>query len=290
MLFAYAQLALSMILVGINLALAKPILALLPIFLFCLLRHVIAVVLLLPVVARAGQFAVPPWPVFRILLQLSFAGIFLFNLFLLGGLQVTSALEAGLISSTLPALVAIAAWVMLAERPTRRIIAGVVLAMLGVAVVQIGGIQGGASFSVLGNLLVFAAIGCEALYTIFAKRLAVRMAPLNSTFWANLIALVLFTPFGIWQAATFDFAAVPNLVWGALLFYAASNSVLAILLWNHGVGRVPAGVAGIFTGFLPVGAIVTAILLLGETPTMAHAAGALLLAGSFALAVSGKKG
>jgi drug/metabolite transporter (DMT)-like permease len=48
--------------------------------------------------------------------------------------------------------------------------------------------------------------------------------------------------------------------------------------------RVPAGLAGIFTAFLPATAALVAVLLLGEPFTTVHAAGFALLTGSLLLA------
>ena len=51
-----------------------------------------------------------------------------------------------------------------------------------------------------------------------------------------------------------------------------------------GLRRVPAGVAGVFTGFLPAAAALTAVLALGERFTVTHAVGFALMGGSLLLA------
>jgi drug/metabolite transporter (DMT)-like permease len=56
------------------------------------------------------------------------------------------------------------------------------------------------------------------------------------------------------------------------------------LLWYGGLRRASAGVAGVFSAFLPATAAVLAVLVLGEAFTAAHGAGLVLMLGSILLA------
>ena len=68
------------------------------------------------------------------------------------------------------------------------------------------------------------------------------------------------------------------------MFHGLTTSVLCLLLWYAGLKTVPAGVAGVFTVFLPATAAVTAVAVLGERFTVTHAAGFALMGGSLLLA------
>ena len=48
------------------------------------------------------------------------------------------------------------------------------------------------------------------------------------------------------------------------VFHSLTASVLCLLLWYAGMRRVPAGVAGLFTAFLPATAALVAVVVLGE--------------------------
>ncbi|GIL40606.1 DMT family transporter [Roseiterribacter gracilis] len=286
MLFAYAQLALAMAMVGAVVALAKPLLAVFPLLVLVTLRQVIASTTLMAwVAATGGSLRPPPRDVWRPLLLQVLFGNFLFNIALLAGVARTGAIEAGLITSTLPAMIALLAWRMLGEHITVPTRVAVLLAIAGVALLELAGSHDGGDNSLLGDALVFLAVLFEALYTIYAKQLSGRIEPLHATMWANLIGLVLFLPFGLFQIGDVAFGAVAVSDWLLLLAYALMASVFAFWLWYRGTVRVPAAKAGLFTALMPLTAVAVAIAALGETPTIAHAVGSLLLLGSLALAV-----
>jgi drug/metabolite transporter (DMT)-like permease len=71
---------------------------------------------------------------------------------------------------------------------------------------------------------------------------------------------------------------------GLLVFHSLTTSVLCLLLWYAGMKRAEAGIAGVFTVFLPATAAAVAVGVLGEPFTAVHAAGFVLLLGSLLLA------
>jgi drug/metabolite transporter (DMT)-like permease len=284
--FSYAQLALAMAMVGAVVALAKPLLAVFPLLVLVTLRQAIASVTLVVWATAAGRsLRPPPRHVWRPLLLQVLFGNFLFNLALLAGVQRTGAIEAGLITSTLPAMIALLAWRMLAERIAISTRLAVLLAIAGVALLEVAGAQGASEDSLLGDALVFVAVLFEALYTIYAQQLAGRVDPLHATMWANLIGLALFLPFAPFAFGSVDLGAVGASMWLLLVVYALMASVFAFWLWYRGTVRVPAAKAGLFTALMPLTAVTVGIGALGERPTIAHAIGAALLLGSLLLAV-----
>jgi drug/metabolite transporter (DMT)-like permease len=77
---------------------------------------------------------------------------------------------------------------------------------------------------------------------------------------------------------------------GLLAFHSLTASVICLLLWYQGLKRVPAGMAGVFTAFLPGTAALVAVTLLGEAFTPVHAAGFVLMMGSVAVATWPRRG
>jgi drug/metabolite transporter (DMT)-like permease len=73
---------------------------------------------------------------FNLFLQALF-GTFGFTLPMLGGLQRTSAVAAGGITSTIPVVVALLSWPILKERPNGRALASIALAIVGVVVINL---------------------------------------------------------------------------------------------------------------------------------------------------------
>ena len=126
---AYAQLAASMALVGANVAVAKLLSEALPIALVAFLRCVLACLVLWPLARlREGPVAPDRFARRNLALQALF-GTAIYNAGLLAGLRLTGALEAGLVLSTLPAVVALGSAAWLRERLPPRSWAAVALAV-----------------------------------------------------------------------------------------------------------------------------------------------------------------
>ena len=270
---AYGFLFAGMAVVGSYVALSKPLVAAIPIFLLATLRFAIAAVAMLPwTFTRNGEETPSPHAWRQLFLQ-SFFGNFLFSICMLSGVALTSASAAGIILSTMPAVVAVFSAIFLRERLTRRAIFAVLLAVAGIAVLQFtraGADPAESERVVLGNLLVFCSVCCEATYVIIGKRLTATLSAMRISALINLFGLLLMLPFGLWQMQRFDFGALKTETWELLAYYALAASVLSTWLWLTGLKHVPANHAGVFTVALPLSSTALAVGLLGETLTTGH--------------------
>jgi len=264
----------AMALVGSNVGLGKSIIAEVPVLLFALLRFLIAIVCLSPWYrpARMRQVSRGEW---LNLFLMAFFGTFMFTLLMLGGVRLTSAMAAGVITSTIPATVAILSWLWLRERLSRRTVMSVLLAVAGIAVLNIsrsGGDQGDAANggALIGNLMILGAVVCESIYVILSRRLSQTLAAIEICAYTHLIGGALMLPLGLVPLLTFDFGSVGGTTWTMLFWYALSASVFSFWLWMKGIRHVPAQLAGVFTSVLPVAAAVYGIVVLGERPGWAH--------------------
>jgi drug/metabolite transporter (DMT)-like permease len=278
--WAYACLAGSMALVGSYVGLSKLLVAVFPVFLLAWLRFGIAAVAMAGWLRRPASEA-PMSRHDRVLLFLeSFLGNFLFSVCMLYGIALSTALAAGVIMAALPGVVALMSRVFLGERLTGRVLAGIAL---GSWSKQHGGAAPSAAEppqALLGNLLLIGAVFCEASYVVIGKKLSGTLGPRRISALVNLWGLALVTPLGLWQALSFDFAAVTLPTWTLLLFYALAASMVTVWLWMTGLRHVPAARAGVFTVMLPVSAAAVGVLLLGEQFSAAQA-------GAFGLAMLG---
>ncbi|WP_198376115.1 DMT family transporter [Neoroseomonas rubea] len=286
---AYLQLALSMALVGANVAVAKLLAEALPIAMIAFLRCVLAMLVLLPL-ARAmdGPVRVPPDALRNLALQALF-GTAIYNAGLLAGLRLTTALEGGLVLATLPAVVAIGGALLLRERLPGRQWAAVALAAGGMAAITIARSVGGDGGSALGNLLVFCGVMGEAAYVLLARRIAGRVPVITASLWMQVFSALVLAPFALPDLGAVAALADPSLA-ALLVFHSLTASVLCLLLWYAGLKRVPAGMAGVFTVFLPGTAALVAVTLLGEAFSSVHAAGFVLMMGSVAVATWPRRG
>lgn len=283
LLTAYAQLALSMTLVGANVGVAKLLAEALPIPLIAFLRCGLACLVLWPLALTIEGRVRVGHPALRNLALQALFGTALYNAGLLAGLRLTTALEGGLVLATLPAVVALGSALWLRERLAPRQWAAAALAAGGMAAITLARLGGEGQGSVLGNALVFAGVCGEAIYVLLAKRISGRVPVITASLWMQGFSALLLLPFAVPGTGAVVELAQP-LLGGLLLFHSLTASVLCLLLWYAGLQRVPAGVAGIFTGFLPAAAAVTAVMVLGERFTTVHVVGFALTGGSLVLA------
>lgn len=289
---AYACLALSMSLVGSYVALSKPLVAALPVFLLAWLRFGIGGLAMMHWLKKPADEAPMTSQTRRLLFLESFLGNFLFSICMLFGVSLTSAVAAGVIMAAIPATVALLSWLFLRERISGRVWAAVACAVLGIALVSLsknelpvhmGSAQEADLASEnawLGNLLLVGAVLCEAAYAVIGKKLTGVLGPKRITALINLWGFALVTPLGLWMAWDFDFAGVAPGSWLLLVFYALAASVWTVWLWMTGLKTVPANQAGVFTVMLPVSAAAVGVGVLGESLSG-------LQLGAFAIALTG---
>lgn len=271
---AYGYLALSMSLVGSYVALSKPLAAAFPIFLLAWLRFAIAGVVMLPWLQRPATELPMRRSTQWLLFLESFFGNFLFSLCMLFGVSLTSAVSAGVIMSTIPAVVALMSWLFLKEHISARVWAAVACGAVGIALFSLSKYEhaphatdtaAGLTPTFWGNLLVFGAVLCEGAYAVIGKKLTGALSPKRITALINLWGLTLMTPMGLYAAWHFDFVAAPASSWLLLLFYALAASVCTVWLWMTGLKNVPASHAGVFTVMLPISSALVGVGVLGET-------------------------
>jgi drug/metabolite transporter (DMT)-like permease len=266
---AYACLALSMSLVGSYVALSKPLVAAIPVFLLAWLRFGIGGLAMLHWLRRPANEPPLTGRTRGLLFLESFLGNFLFSICMLFGVSMTSAVSAGVIMAAIPATVALLSRIFLREPISGRTWTAIACAGLGIALLA-GAKPGNAAAADadrawLGNLLVFGAVLCEAAYAVIGKTLTGVLGPKRITSLINVWGFLLVTPLGLWQALTFDFGGVAAGSWVLLVFYALAASVWTVWLWMTGLKAVPAAQAGVFTAMLPVSAALVGVVVLGES-------------------------
>ena len=198
----------------------------------------------------------------------SFLGNFLFSICMLFGVSMTSAVSAGVIMASIPAVVALTELGVPARAHRPAHLGRRRLRRAGHRAARPGQARAAKPPTRrpdwLGNLLVFGAVLCEASYAVIGKKLTGALGPKRITSLINLWGFVLVTPFGAYAAWRFDFAGVQPGIWVLLVFYSLAASVWTVWLWMTGLKAVPAAQGGVFTVMLPVSAALVGVFALGE--------------------------
>ena len=275
---AYVSLYASMSLVGTYVAFSKVLVTTFPVLLLASMRFGIAAVVMIPwLKPEPGQAALTSSSKQLIFWQ-SFFGNFCFSIFMLFGMVHTSAMAAGILMSLLPVCVAFLSWLWLNEKLNARIFIALLLAVAAILFINLAKLNSTDTRenpSFLGNILLLAAVLCEAIYVVIGKKLTEYVSAKRISALTNLVGLSLMLPFGLWavfgQTTIFDFTAVPLNSWLLLIFYALAASQWSVWLWMRGLKYVPAMQAAVFTVALPVASTLVGVFFLNEKFLLSHA-------------------
>ena len=274
---AVAMLIGAMSLAGSSVVVGKILVATVPVFLAAFGSLLVAFVCMIPLML--GRFSEIRFLTAREWLYLflqGLCGIVLFRVFTLYGLHSTGAVQAGIITGTTPAVLALLSFLLLGERLSGRSVAGVILAMTGCVVINVFAQNGGAGNSLLGSLLVGAAVVSEALFTIFRKRIAHTVSATTNTAVLIFCSLLLLAIPAAWDGLNMT-GGVSAKAMLAIGYYGVFATVIAYLLWTAAVGQVNGATAGAATAAMPASSVLLAVLILGEPLHWHHLAGCLLI-------------
>ncbi len=200
-------------------------------------------------------------------------------LFFFLGLEKTASINSPIIGSSGPILLMIGAILFLREHPKKRQIFGNVLGFLGILIIVLQPLlQNHQTSSFIGNLfLIIATIG-SVLGTILTKNIMKRNLPEAIAFWSFAIASISFFPFFYGDLTTIGF--LPHLTQQGiigLVFSIIFASTIAYSLYFWALKHATACETGLFTYIDPVVAILVAIPLLGEFPSITFLLGSFLV-------------
>lgn len=265
-LLPYLQISIAMTIVGSNIVIGKLIAVGFPLFTAMMLRFALASLVLCPLALKAegGLPRVSKRDLLFIFLQ-SLFGNFLYSLFLLYGLKLTTATESGIISGTAPVVTAAFSYLFLRERMNWQKVLGVTLVIIGIISINLtGGQSQNETRSLLGDLFICGAVVGESLWVIFSKAVSSRLSPLTLASLTTLFGFVLSLPPGIYQGLYTPLLSLPLTDWLAVVYYGLIGTVGAYILWYRAIPRVQASMAGVFAGITPVVAVLLSYTLLGE--------------------------
>jgi drug/metabolite transporter (DMT)-like permease len=184
---------------------------------------------------------------------------------------------AAIANATVPIWVALLAiWLAHSERATGVRIVGIVLGLVGVAVLT-GAQPDVDAWAVIGTLAVVLASVLYALASLLLQRQTERLDTLTLSTATMLGATVVLLPFGVAQAPSSapGWAAV-----GSVVALGVGGTAVGLLIFMKLIGEFGSLRAGLVTYLLPVTALLYGSVLLGEEVTVAMLVGlALILSG-----------
>jgi drug/metabolite transporter (DMT)-like permease len=213
----------------------------------------------------------------------AFWGTGLHNVFAYAGLQYTTATNGVILTSSVPMMIIVLAWLVYRETITGVQSLGVLVSLAGVlAILTRGDPAVLAQLSLnKGDVIILVGMVFWAAYTVFLRHKPTDLSGLSLLAACGAIGIVLMLPFFLAEMLFMGgrIELTPATA-GAMLYVGIFPTFVGYVFWNRGVAEVGSSVAGIFMHLMPVFGSLLAWMFLGEHIRPFHIAGiALILAG-----------
>ena len=195
----------------------------------------------------------------------SLLGVVLNQLLFVKGLSLTTAINATLLTTTIPVFTLAVSIALGHDRASLRHILGIALAAAGV-IYLVDPLR--ASFSTqttLGNILIVINSLSYGAYIAVSRDLFRRYGALNVITWIFLIGAVLTLPIAGYAWGADALGSVSNMMWLTVAYIILVPTVGAYYLNSWAVTRVPPSIVAIYIYLQPLMAFGLAPLVLGES-------------------------
>jgi drug/metabolite transporter (DMT)-like permease len=224
----------------------------------------------------AGIFYTPSRVTARDWLSLAGLGLvghWLYQYCFVAGLARTSVANAALIAASAPVLIALASAAMGEEHIGLGHWLGALLSLGGIYVVVGRSLRVSGS-TLGGDLLVFAAVCCWAIYTLGARPLMTRHSPVAVTGLSMAIGTLLYVPAVVPHIRAVDWRAVDWVTWVTIGYSALFALCAAYTIWYAAVRDIGSARTSVYSNLVPLVAMGTAVFFLAEPLDMRKVAGA----------------
>ena len=225
---------------------------------------------------------VSEWPVIkprlRWLLVMGGCGLSLFNAFFYIAAHSTTAVNLGIIQSTMPGMILLGSFMVFGDRINKLQFSGLLLTLLGVVVIVTKG-----SFEKLieltfnnGDLLMIFACSFYAMYTVGLKSRP-KISGMVMLAYFSVAAFLMTIPLMIAESLTYG-TLVPGVSGFAIILYIALvPSFLSQIFFMRGVDLIGPGSAGLYANLVPIFSAIMAVFLLSEKFAWFHLVAMLLV-------------
>lgn len=207
------------------------------------------------------------------LLGLGLVGHFLYQYFFIGGLALTTVANSSLMLAATPVVIALISALLGHERIGARHWAGAALSLLGIYIVVGRGVDLGGQ-GLKGDLMMVAAVLCWAVYTLGSRRLISRHSPVGVTGLSMSIGTLVYVPV-MWshvRAVAWD--GITWRTWISIVYSSIFALGIAYTIWYAGVRQIGSARTSVYSNVIPIVAMATAVIFLGEPLRLTNLLGA----------------
>ncbi|MEU6999530.1 DMT family transporter [Nonomuraea sp. NPDC046570] len=243
-------------------------------------RYLAAAVILLIVTRAMGLRAIRLTPRESLLLgALSLLGLVVFNVCVVEATRASGPALVGTVLGTVPLVLA-----LVTGRPSGRVVIGATVVVAGATLAT-----GLGSGNLPGLLWSLGALVGEVSFSLLAIPLLPRLGAIRVSAYSVALAVPMLAAVGLVAEGT-SMLRVPTLAEAlGFAYLAVVVTTIAFFLWYTSLPKLGAGVAGLFAGMIPVGAIATGALLGVAAPTVPDLAGAGLVVAGIVVGLTAKR-
>jgi drug/metabolite transporter (DMT)-like permease len=204
------------------------------------------------------------------------------------GLSHTTSQHAVIVMALGPVLVLLLASALGIEKLTPAKAIGMAICFGGIIALESDRGVSRDSPLLIGDLITFLSISGFSIFTVFAKRIAMRYDAISMNTYYVISGALIALPVAIWQAVHLQWGSVGWIGWAGMFYMAGGSTVASYTIFNWMLRRMdPSRVAAI-NYVQPVIVILISIPFLGEHATGHLLAGAALVLLGVYLAERGK--
>ncbi len=261
---------------GVNFSIVKVALNEFEPLAFNALRFPLAAAALGWIMFRGAEDLMPQREDIPRILLLGLVGNVLYQLAFIIGLDWTYAGNASLLLATTPVWTVILSVAAGHEKPNRWVIIGIIGTLVGMVLVVIGSDDqlSLGSTTLRGDLLMIVGSIFWSVYTVAGAKPVARYGALRMTTWTLWVGTPILFGAGIPSLLQTDFTGVSVTAWCAIFYAGLFALALAYVIWYHGVEKLGNSRTAVYSNLVPVWALITAWIWLGERPEMLQLLGA----------------
>jgi drug/metabolite transporter (DMT)-like permease len=136
--------------------------------------------------------------------------------------------------------------------------------------------------------MMFTGVICWAIYTLGARHLMQRHSPVGVTGLSMAIGSMIYVPLMSRNIVRTDWTAVTMGTWIALIYSALFALCVSYTIWYMAVREIGSARTSVYSNLVPIVAMITAVVTLGERLTILRVVGASAVLFGVALTRVGK--
>ncbi|MEZ4521435.1 MAG: DMT family transporter [Thermomicrobiales bacterium] len=244
------------------------------------MRYLLTSLVLVPLYLRGrtsqGEPVMPPRSILLPMAALALTAVVGYNVLYFIGLTLAPSSDAILlIPTTNPIWTMLFASVLIAERPPRRILMGVGIAVSGMSLILAGGYQGDISGDrLLGSGLFIVASIIFGFSHVMTRIVTRRINALEAMTVSGVAGGLVLAVAALAEGGYGELAGAPAMYWFNIGVVAFGTTAFGYVLFYRSISQVGPGIASFFINLVPIFGLVLSALFLSEIPTLLQVAGA----------------